>query len=1150
MPTKEPMKTRTIVLTLVGIVIYFMLASYHGKMKKRLPLTEEHPPALVEHVHPSHQQPDTTHQPPPQEHPPKAQHEIVVEPKHDDAAKAEHPSQDAKEQHQVVEEQKGITLKHAITPPAEDTVDRDDIKLAQQQFQKALAHKDARVKQLLRAQKVIEGNYQELRKLYESVQAEAEALNKGKINLERKVKETLMVAPQLSEAQRNLEETKKNLATANSRIEGLAKKNQATAANLATTKSTIQQLKAALVNAELNSKKSEKIVQENEDDFSQLQDEYQEQIGDIGRLKARLTDTSAQLAITKKELKKAELKAEAMFHFGKEKEKALIPSQERTLALDQQVKEQEAALVNAAATVETLTVKIEQQQQALTAANTETEAHLKALNLAQEEIVLTREDLAKATLLQEETSARAQDLETQVTGLKENQETAGNELLAVKTELEKSNAAKAELEYALDLSQNAMDSYATQETEQKAALENLQTQIAEKDAIILTAGETLAQVKADKTVIEEEKQGLADKLASQEAAQQELETLKIALDEKTAALAESATQLENINALQTQLDETQAKVEETTAALTEATAQVEALMPVQSQLEEAQTKAAEMTTALDEKTAALTEATAQLETIVPLQTQLEEAQAQVAAMTITLDEKSTALTEATTQIESMVPLQTQVMELTTTLDEKNEALNQATAQIEVMTSLQAQLEEAQAKTAELSATLDEKTVALSEAAAQQEALAALETQLQEISTENNALKEQLESAVAKSSSLEEAQQMLTQENTLLTEKANAGETAKSELNALQASLSTASEALASSEAKIAELTAAATQVQALQAELSATKEQAAASTASLEELKQTLATDAGKVQSLEEELTGAQAKIAELTAAAQLSVSSEALQEHDTTIESLNQQVTQLKDQVTGLETNQTKAAGEVATLTTAMKEKNESLQSMQDEKDNLQKIIDNSKATITELETKTSKLEAELASIKKERQELALQTTDSDKDGVSDAEDKCADTVEGAVVDESGCEKDSDNDKLVDRLDLCPDSAEGTSVNELGCDATANIILSGVTFQTGTADLTDDAGKSLAPVVLTLQQYPQIQLEVAGYTDSIGDVNRNLKISQLRAQAVMQFMIENGIAADRLVAKGYGIENPIADNKTREGRAKNRRVELHQISE
>jgi len=166
----------------------------------------------------------------------------------------------------------------------------------------------------------------------------------------------------------------------------------------------------------------------------------------------------------------------------------------------------------------------------------------------------------------------------------------------------------------------------------------------------------------------------------------------------------------------------------------------------------------------------------------------------------------------------------------------------------------------------------------------------------------------------------------------------------------------------------------------------------------------------------------------------------------------------------------------------------------------------------------------------------------------VPDADDKCPDTPAGVKVNAEGCEPDSDHDGLVDRLDLCPQSAPGAEVDQFGCASDGRIILGGVTFEPGTADLTDASMKSLDKVVQLLKEHPEVRMEVAGYTDNIGDAARNLKVSEARARRVLNYLVSKGIDPARLVAKGYGEADPVADNATPAGRARNRRVELHKI--
>ena len=147
--------------------------------------------------------------------------------------------------------------------------------------------------------------------------------------------------------------------------------------------------------------------------------------------------------------------------------------------------------------------------------------------------------------------------------------------------------------------------------------------------------------------------------------------------------------------------------------------------------------------------------------------------------------------------------------------------------------------------------------------------------------------------------------------------------------------------------------------------------------------------------------------------------------------------------------------------------------------------------------------------------------------------------------MDEKGCEPDGDNDGLPDRLDLCPNTPEGGKIDGMGCQADENIALEGVTFKLGTADLTEDSKKILDGVVAVLKQFPDLKLEVAGHTDNTGSRAINIALSEARAKAVANYLIDHGIAADRLEAKGYGPDEPVASNVTPEGRAINRRVEL-----
>lgn len=108
-------------------------------------------------------------------------------------------------------------------------------------------------------------------------------------------------------------------------------------------------------------------------------------------------------------------------------------------------------------------------------------------------------------------------------------------------------------------------------------------------------------------------------------------------------------------------------------------------------------------------------------------------------------------------------------------------------------------------------------------------------------------------------------------------------------------------------------------------------------------------------------------------------------------------------------------------------------------------------------------------------------------------------------------------------------------------------ITLSGnVLFETNKAKLFPNAEAKLDDVARALtQQDPDSQIVVEGHADSQGDDEHNLELSQQRANSVRDYLVTKGIAADRIVAKGHGEERPVADNKSAEGRANNRRVEI-----
>jgi outer membrane protein OmpA-like peptidoglycan-associated protein len=106
-------------------------------------------------------------------------------------------------------------------------------------------------------------------------------------------------------------------------------------------------------------------------------------------------------------------------------------------------------------------------------------------------------------------------------------------------------------------------------------------------------------------------------------------------------------------------------------------------------------------------------------------------------------------------------------------------------------------------------------------------------------------------------------------------------------------------------------------------------------------------------------------------------------------------------------------------------------------------------------------------------------------------------------------------------------------------------LTLGDVLFETGKADLRPGALRNLYPLVTFLQQYPERRAVIEGHTDSVGSEASNLDLSQRRADAVRDFLLQNGVKASQLTTRGYGKASPVASNTTAEGRQQNRRVEL-----
>ena len=202
----------------------------------------------------------------------------------------------------------------------------------------------------------------------------------------------------------------------------------------------------------------------------------------------------------------------------------------------------------------------------------------------------------------------------------------------------------------------------------------------------------------------------------------------------------------------------------------------------------------------------------------------------------------------------------------------------------------------------------------------------------------------------------------------------------------------------------------------------------------------------------------------------------------------------------------------------------------------------------------------------------------DTDKDGINDEEDKCPGVA--GVKANAGCLiADTNQDGVVDEKDKQPEVIDSTAKNEaLLVDTTHNEVIyekdkqqdvtdstgkkdnqvsneenkdlqgvmdENILFSTNSAKLVTNSIKSLKSVIKLLKENPAQKLVIDGYTDNTGTNEANMIVAAKRAMAVKNFLIKNGIDADRITTNAYGKVTPVASNSTATGRAKNRRVEL-----
>lgn len=171
----------------------------------------------------------------------------------------------------------------------------------------------------------------------------------------------------------------------------------------------------------------------------------------------------------------------------------------------------------------------------------------------------------------------------------------------------------------------------------------------------------------------------------------------------------------------------------------------------------------------------------------------------------------------------------------------------------------------------------------------------------------------------------------------------------------------------------------------------------------------------------------------------------------------------------------------------------------------------------------------------------------DSDGDGVTDDRDRCPATPRGVEVDMNGCPLDSDSDGVADYRDRCPNTPAGARVDDNGCPVKDEVVLTidRLNFAFDSAELDASARAALDAAVTVIRDHRDLKMDVVGHTDSSGPEAYNQRLSERRAQAAVDYLVSKGVDRDQLRAVGRGEAQPVADNDSRDGRARNRRVEL-----
>ncbi|MDP3022532.1 MAG: OmpA family protein [Sulfuricurvum sp.] len=150
---------------------------------------------------------------------------------------------------------------------------------------------------------------------------------------------------------------------------------------------------------------------------------------------------------------------------------------------------------------------------------------------------------------------------------------------------------------------------------------------------------------------------------------------------------------------------------------------------------------------------------------------------------------------------------------------------------------------------------------------------------------------------------------------------------------------------------------------------------------------------------------------------------------------------------------------------------------------------------------------------------------------------------VPPVVVAKAVPETDTDKDGVVDSKDECPDTPLGYKVNPVGCPISVTLH---VNFPHNSSVIPASNESDIIDLVKILHDNPPAKVAIIGHTDDVGSDKYNQTLSEKRSKAMGDKLIANGISADRITTTGMGEKQPIATNKTAQGRAQNRRIQVN----